>query len=173
MFYNFCANINSICFVSDKNSVILKGLGDKIRIRREELSYSQNDVADLTGITTATVLSLEKGRGTTLNNLLLICRALQIQPRDLFAEDIQLTSLFTLPPAAQKRIEKTQKLDYLVYQSDFFDTPRRVSDVIKELDVDKSESNKYSVYLTGYCKAGALDFIKEGNYKKYLKKNSV
>ncbi|TDQ82833.1 helix-turn-helix transcriptional regulator [Sphingobacterium yanglingense] len=152
------------------NKDILKVLGEKIRIRREELSYSQNDVADLTGLTTITVLALEKGRGTTLNNFLLICRALQIQPRDLFESDIELTPLFALPPESQKRVEKNQKLDHLVYDSDFFETPRRVSDVIKELNADKADSNKYSVYLTGYCKEGGLDYIKEGNYKKYLKK---
>ncbi|SKB93650.1 DNA-binding transcriptional regulator, XRE-family HTH domain [Sphingobacterium nematocida] len=152
------------------NKDILKVLGEKIRIRREELSYSQNDVADLTGLTTITILALEKGRGTTLNNFLLICRALQIQPRDLFESDIELTPLFALPPESQKRIEKNQKLDHLVYDSDFFETPRRVSDVIKELGADKADSNKYSVYLTGYCKEGGLDYVKEGNYKKYLKR---
>ncbi|MBL1411306.1 helix-turn-helix transcriptional regulator [Sphingobacterium faecale] len=151
------------------NKSVLKELGEKIRLRRESLAYSQNDVADMTGVTTVTVLSLEKGRGTTLNNFLLICRALQIQPRDLFESDIELTPLFALPPESQKRVEKNQKLDYLVYESDFFETPRRVSDVIKELDADKADSNKYSVYLTGYCKEGDLDYIKEGNYKKYLK----
>lgn len=152
------------------NKDILAKLGDDIRNQRESLSYSQGDVADMTGLTINTILFLEKGRGTTLNNFLLICRALQIQPRDLFEEDIDLTPLFALPPASQKRVEKNQKLDHLVYESDFFEIPRRVSDVIKELNADKSDSNKYSVYLTGYCKEGELDYIKEGNYKKYLKK---
>lgn len=124
----------------------------------------------MTGLTINTILFLEKGRGTTLNNFLLICRALQIQPHTLFKDDIDLTPLFALPPESQKRVEKNQKLDHLVYDSDFFETPRRVAEVIKELNADKADSNKYSVYLTGYCKEGELDYIKEGNYKKYLKK---
>lgn len=169
MYLIICANNYSICFVSERNKNILKKLGDILRLRREELSYSQSDVADMTGVTTVTVISLEKGRGTTLSNFLLICRALQIQPRDVFQEDIDLSPLFGLSPASQKRVEKNQKLDHLVYDSDFFETPRRVADVIKELGADKADSNKYSVYLTGYCKEGELDYIKEGNYKKYLK----
>lgn len=156
--------------MSVTNKEVLIKLGDVVRQRREVLSYSQGDVADMTGLTINTILFLEKGRGTTLNNFLLICRALQIQPRDLFESDIELTPLFALPPESQKRVEKNQKLDHLVYDSDFFETPRRVSDVIKELNADKADSNKYSVYLTGYCKEGELDYIKEGNYKKYLKK---
>ncbi|MDR2281620.1 MAG: helix-turn-helix domain-containing protein [Sphingobacterium sp.] len=152
------------------NKNILKKLGQKIRTRREELSYSQADVANMTGVTTVTVLSLEKGRGTTLNNFLLICRALQIQPREAFELDIELVAPFGLSPDSQKRAEKNQKLDRLVYSTDFFEIPRRVSEVIKELGADKADSNKYSVYLTSYCKEGALDYIKEGNYKKYLKK---
>lgn len=156
--------------MSVTNKEVLIKLGDIIRQRREVLSYSQGDVADMTGLTINTILFLEKGRGTTLNNFLLICRALQIQPRDLFASDIELTPLFALPPESQKRVQKNQKLDHLVYYSDFFETPKRVSDVIKELGADKADSNKYSVYLTGYCKEGGLDYVKEGNYKKYLKK---
>lgn len=156
--------------MSVTNKEVLIKLGDIIRQRREVLSYSQGDVADMTGLTINTILFLEKGRGTTLNNFLLICRALQIQPRDLFSSDIELTPLFALPPESQKRVQKNQKLDHLVYYSDFFETPKRVSDVIKELGADKADSNKYSVYLTGYCKEGGLDYVKEGNYKKYLKK---
>ncbi|WP_164123550.1 helix-turn-helix transcriptional regulator [Sphingobacterium luzhongxinii] len=158
--------------MSATNKDVLIKIGDVFRQRREALSYSQNDVADMTGLTINTILFLEKGRGTTLNNFLLICRALQIQPRDVFESDIELAPLFGLSPESKKRIEKNQKLDYLVYESDFFETPRRVSDVIKELDADKADSNKYSVYLTGYCKEGGLDYIKEGNYKKYLKPKS-
>lgn len=155
--------------MSTGNKEILIRLGNVFRQRREMLSYSQGDVADMTGLTINTIMFLEKGRGTTLNNFLLICRALQIQPRDVFEQDIDLSPLFGLSPESQKRVEKNQKLDYLVYESDFFETPRRVSDVIKELEADKADSNKYSVYLTGYCKEGELDYIKEGNYKKYSK----
>lgn len=158
--------------MSIANKTILADIGKQIRIRREELSYAQNDVANMTGLTINTVASLEKGKGATLNNFLLICRALEIQPKDIFKSDISLEPLYNLPPESKRRIEITQKLDNLVYNSDFFNSPKRVADVIKELDTEKSDSNKFSVYLTGYCKEGELEYIKEGNIKKYIKKKN-
>jgi len=105
-----------------------------------------------------------------MNSFLLICRALQVQPKQVFKENIDLTPLYNLPPESRKRIETTKKLNYLVNNTDFFQSPKRVSEVLEELDSDKRESNKFSVYLTGYCKEGALEYIKEGNIKKYKKK---
>lgn len=58
----------------------------------------------------------------------------------------------------------------MVHESDFFDAPKRVAEVLEKLESDKRDSNKYSVYLTGYCKEGALEYIKEGNIKRYKKK---
>lgn len=123
----------------------------------------------MTGLTVNTISALEKGKGSSLNNFLLICRALKTQPKEIFYNDIDLTPLYTLPPSTKRRIDITQKLDELVNNSDFFDTPKRVSEVIEKLDSDKRESNKFSVYLTGYCKEGELEYIKEGNFKRYVK----
>ncbi|WDF68033.1 helix-turn-helix transcriptional regulator [Sphingobacterium oryzagri] len=154
------------------NKDILASIGTRIRKAREELSYSQNDVASMTGLTVNTIASLEKGKGASLNNFLLTCRALKIQPRSIFQEDIDLSPLYNLPPSSKKRREINQRLDDLVYHSDFFVTPKRVADVLKKLNSDKSDSNKFSVYLTAYCKEGELGYVKEGNIKKYVKKKS-
>lgn len=152
------------------NRDILIGIGAKLRARREAMSFSQNDIASMTGLTVNTVSALEKGKGSTLNNFLLICRAMKIQPKDVFANDIDLTPLYTLPPSTKHRIDITRKLDELVNNSDFFQSPKRVAEVIEKLESDKSDSNKFSVYLTAYCKEGELEYIKEGNIKRYVKK---
>lgn len=154
------------------NKDILIKIGARIRKEREQLLFSQNDVANMTGLTINTIAALEKGKGASLNNFLLTCRALKIQPREIFLEDVDLSPLYNLPPASKRRKQLTQKLDDLVYHSNFFYTPKRVADVVKELESDKSDSNKFSVYLTGYCKEGELEYIKEGNIKKYVKKKS-
>ncbi|KGE15319.1 helix-turn-helix domain-containing protein [Sphingobacterium deserti] len=153
--------------MSGINKGILKEIGLKIRARREELSYSQKDVSNMTGLTVNMISTFENGKGSTLNNFLLICRALQIQPKDVLVDDIDLRPLYDLPPESRRRLEITQKLDDLVYNSDFFKQPKRVAEVIKELDSDKRDSNKFSVYLTSYCKEGELEYVKEGNIKKY------
>lgn len=168
--YKFCANNSSICYVSGINREILKRIGSEVRIRREALSYSQNDIANMTGLTVNTIFALESGKGATLNNFLLICRALKTQPKDFFSDDIDLTPLYPLPPSSKHRIDITQRLDELISSTDFFDTPRRVSEVIEELESDPRESNKFSVYLTTYCKEGALEYKREGHIKRYVKK---
>jgi len=152
------------------NKDTLTAIGNFLRKRREELAYSLTDVANMTGLTVNTIASLEKGKGTTLNNFLFVCRALALQPREVFADDIGLNPPYPLPPNAKKRIETTQKLDELILNTDFFTTPRRVADVLQKLESDRKESNKFSVYLTGYCKEGKLDYIKEGPIKWYVKK---
>lgn len=156
--------------MSDINQHILQEIGRNIKERREQLSYSQRDVSNMTGLTINMISTFENGKGATLNNFLLICRALQIQPKEILKDDIDLEPLYNLPPDSKRRKEVTRKLDDLVYNSDFFDTPKRVADVIKELDSDKAYSNKFSVYLTGYCKEGELEYVKEGNIKKYKRK---
>src|SRR5690606_41996716 len=123
------------------------------------MSFSQNDIANMTGLTVNTISALEKGRGSTLNNFLLICRALKTQPKEIFMNDIDLTPLYTLPPSTKHRIDITQKLDELVNNSDFFRTPKRISDVIEKLDYDKRDSNNISVYITIYCKYGELKLL--------------
>ncbi|WP_437920830.1 helix-turn-helix domain-containing protein [Sphingobacterium sp. LRF_L2] len=152
------------------NTDILIEIGVRLRQRREALSYAKNDVAIMTGLTINTISALEKGKGASLYNFILICRALAIQPKEILGFDIDLSPLYSLPPDAKRKIEATQKLDNLVYNSDFFNTPRRVAEVIRELHSDKADSNKFSVYLTGYCKEGQLEYIREGNIKKYKKK---
>lgn len=159
--------------MSEINEKALQDIGKEIKKRRQELSYSQRDTANMTGLTINTISSFENGKGTTLNNFLLICRALRIQPSEIFRKEMDLTPVYDLPPESKKKIEVTQRLDQLVYDSDFFETPRRVSEVIKELDADKSNSNKFSVYLSSYCKEGELEYTKEGTIKKYSKPSKV
>jgi transcriptional regulator with XRE-family HTH domain len=156
--------------VSRINEDLILNIGQKFRVCREELFFTQRDVANMTGLTVNTIAAVERGKGTTLYNFLLICRALKIQPKKIFEEDMELVSLYDVEPESKRRIEITQKLDDLVYHSDFFDSPKRVSEVLEELKSDKNDSNKFSVYLTAYCKEDVLEYQKAGNFKRYKKK---
>ena len=168
--YIICANSESICHVRGLNRDTLRHIGEKIRLQREALAFSMIDVANMTDLTVNTIASIEKGGNFSMNNFLLVCKALTIQPRDIFDKDIDLTPLYELPPMARRRLQTTQKLDELVYHSEFFAIPRRVSEVILETQGDRRDSNKYSVYLSNYCKEGELQYIKEGNIKRYIRK---
>nr|WP_288812301.1 helix-turn-helix transcriptional regulator [uncultured Sphingobacterium sp.] len=156
--------------MTDKDREKLESIGLRFRARRNELYYSLKDVSNLTGISTGTLNGIERGKDLTLTNFLILCRSLEIQPKTFFQSDIELSAPYSLPPDVQERISINKKLDDLVYYSDFFNSPKRVSDVLKELNIDKSQSNKFSVYLSAYCEEGALEYEQQGNYKEYWKK---
>ncbi len=156
--------------MTDEDKQLLEKIGLRFRAKRNDLYYSLRDLSHITGISTGTLNGIEKGKDLTFTNFLTLCRSLEIQPALFFQPDIIFKSPYSLPPEAQERITLSKKLDSLVYQSDFFDTERRVSDVLIELGVDKSESNKFSVYLSNYCEEGTLVYRQHGNFKTYRKK---
>ncbi|MDR2270522.1 MAG: helix-turn-helix domain-containing protein [Sphingobacterium sp.] len=157
--------------MTDNNKFRLEWIGLRFRARRNELYYSLKDVSNLTGISTGTLNGIEKGKDLTMTNFLTLCHSLEIQPKLFFQEDIVFNSRYSLPPDVQERISINRKLDQLVYHSDFFHLPKRVSEVLNELGIDKSQSNKFSVHLSAYCEEGALEYEQQGNYKEYRKKN--
>jgi transcriptional regulator with XRE-family HTH domain len=154
------------------NENILEEVGEQLRVQREKIYYTLKDVANMTGLTINTIAAIERGKGASLNNFILICRALKIQPHTIFKKPIDLTPLYNIPPESKRRIELTKELDDLVYNSNFFEIPRRVSEIIQQLNANKEQSNKFSVYLSSYCAEGTLEYEKHGNYKEYRKKHS-
>ncbi|MGJ1414436.1 helix-turn-helix transcriptional regulator [Sphingobacterium thalpophilum] len=156
--------------MTDEDKALLETIGLRFRAKRNDLYYSLRDLSHLTGISTGTLNGIEKGKDLTLTNFLTLCRSLEIQPTVFFQHDIVFNSPYSLPPDAQERITLSKKLDDLVYHSDFFHSARRVSEVLVQLGIDKSQSNKFSVYLTNYCEEGALVYQQHGNYKIYRKK---
>ncbi|WP_104384124.1 helix-turn-helix domain-containing protein [Sphingobacterium sp. HMA12] len=159
--------------MTDNDREKLQIIGLRFRAKRHELYYSLRDVSNLTGISTGTLNGIEKGKDLTLTNFLVLCQSLQIQPKTFFEKDIEFKSPYSLSPDVQERIALSKKLDNLVYHSDFFNTFKRVAEVLDELGVDKSQSNKFSVHLSVYCEEGALEFEQRGNFKEYRKKSST
>ncbi|GAA4185676.1 helix-turn-helix transcriptional regulator [Sphingobacterium ginsenosidimutans] len=159
--------------MTDDNKHRLERIGLRFRTKRNELYYSLRDVSNLTGISTGTLNGIEKGRDLTMTNFLLLCHSLEIQPKVFFQDDITFNPPYSLSPDVQERISINKKLDQLVYHSNFFHRPKRVAEVLNELEIDKSQSNKFSVYLSAYCEEGALEFEQQGNYKEYWKKSDT
>lgn len=157
--------------MTDQDKVLLETIGLRFRAKRNDLYYSLRDLSHLTGISTGTLNGIEKGKDLTLTNFLTLCRSLEIQPNTFFQNEIAFHPPFSLPPDAQERIMLSKKLDDLVYHSDFFLSARRVAEVLSQLGIDKSQSNKFSVYLTSYCEEGSLVYEQHGNYKTYRKKD--
>ncbi|WP_411972225.1 helix-turn-helix domain-containing protein [Sphingobacterium sp. Lzh-3] len=157
--------------MTDEDKALLEIIGLRFRAKRNDLYYSLRDLSNLTGISTGTLNGIEKGKDLTLTNFLTLCRSLEIQPALFFQHDIAFNSPYSLPPDTQERIDLSKKLDNLVYHSEFFQTARRVSEVLVQLGIDRNQSNKFSVYLSNYCEEGALIYEQHGNYKTYRKKD--
>lgn len=143
-----------------------------MRNRRENLAYSQRDVSQMTGLTVNTISGMENRGTATLNTFLLVCRALEIQPREIFAEDILLEPLYELPPSIRKQKTVSRQLDDLVFHSDYFNEDKRVADVTHILELDPALSGQISVYLTNLCKKGTLEYSRKGKINFYRKKIS-
>lgn len=169
--YVICLLFVSFCYVGETNIQILVKIGKYLRNRRESLSYSQRDVSQMTGLTVNTISGMENSGKANLNSFLLVCKALKIQPKEVFAEDIPLESQYPLPPGSRKRAEISRQLDELVFKSNFFNDSKRVSEVIQEIGIDPASSNKISVYLTSYCNEGHLEYFRDGKIKRYKKKS--
>lgn len=101
-----------------------------------------------------------------------MCRALEIQPREIFAEDILLEPLYELPPSIRKQKAVSRQLDDLVFHSDYFNEDKRVADVTHILELDPALSGQISVYLTNLCKKGTLEYSRRGKINFYRKKIS-
>ncbi len=162
----------SFCEVDDSTKHIRQKIGLIIKKRRVSCSYSQREVSEMTGLTVNTISRLEASGNISLHNLLLVCQALKMQPRELFSEDISLQPPYEMLPSSKKRLELSNKLHKLVMDDSFFSNPKRVSEVIRELKEDPKISNKLSVLLTQYCKQGHLGFVMKGAIKKYHKINN-
>lgn len=159
----------SFCCVSDTTKDIRRKIGLLLKQKRVSLSLSQKEVAEMTGLTVNTISRLEQSGNISLHNLLLVCQALQFQPRELFYEDIPLTPPYEMLPSSRKRLELSRKLDQLVKESFFFTDGKRVAEVLSELQEDPKISNKVSVLLSQYCKKGQLTYFMDGPIKRYQK----
>ena len=109
--------------MGDINEHILEEIGEQLRIQREKIYYTLKDVANMTGLTTNTIAAAEKGKGASLNNFILICRALKIQPHTIFKKEIDL---FSMEPyyALIEKIELENKLT--LSKSNLYTTHKKI-----------------------------------------------
>lgn len=143
-----------------------------MRNRRESLGYSQRDVSQMTGLTVNTISGLENRGTANLNTFLLVCRALKIQPKEIFAEDILLEPRYELSPTIRKQKAVYKQLEDVVFHSNFLNEDRRVADLTRLLELDPALSGQISVYLASLCEKGILEFSRRGRINFYRKRIS-
>jgi transcriptional regulator with XRE-family HTH domain len=150
-----------------------KKLGSRIKELRLANEFSIEDIASMTGFARQTINAIEKGSNTDSSHLIEIAKAIGVHPMELFNFTLELKPRYKLSP---KRINSnllTLRLNKLYSETDFFKTPKFVSDVVAylsgELNV-KSSSTKVSVVLKRLVADGKLQHSKNGRRNSYLKK---
>lgn len=82
---------------------LLQKMGMRIMLRRKELKLSQDDVAEITGLTTQTISTAERGvKALRPENIVKLCAALEITPNYLLLGEATTVSPELFSPRIAK-----------------------------------------------------------------------
>ena len=99
-------------FLLVTNEVILKNLGRKIKRARAALNYTQEYVAENTGISTDLLRNIENGRNIgSIATLINLCNLLKVTPNDLFYDVLENRDI-TLDPQLYNLLNNISKKDH-------------------------------------------------------------
>ena len=150
-----------------------KKIGNRIQSLREKQEFSIEDVASMTGFARNTITAIENGSDTDTRHLLEIAKAIGVHPMELFHVSIEIKPRYKLSPKRLARNLLTLRINKLVSETQFFDKPRFVSDVMKHLADEfqiKANSTHASVVLKRLVEGGKLKYTKAGRQNSYSKK---
>ncbi len=146
-----------------------KQIGTNIQRLREFKELEIEDIADMTGFSSATIRNIEKGKECTLSYLIAIALALDVQPKELLEINIKIKPLFPLSVKRKEKSRLTSRINKLI-DSDYFKTPRFVRDVclyLNEVYDVKTTSDAVSVILIRLKSQKKLSAKRQGRQNIY------
>jgi transcriptional regulator with XRE-family HTH domain len=155
-----------------RNKKITKQIGAKLRELREIADLSITDVADMTGFSYPTISAIEKGEEVTASYLVEIAKAIGVHPMEALNIPVIIKPRFPLSPQKKERNRVTQKITKLYEETDFFNTPKFVRDVVKyyyDESKIKVSSDSVSIVLKRFIDLGKLTYQKVGRQNQYYK----
>lgn len=156
----------------DTLKTLLATIGKRIEVQRISRDLQPEDVAEMTGLTAATIRNIENGKETYLSNFLAVCLAIKMHPTDMLDVEITLEPLFELSEPRKEKSRLTPRIDYLI-ETDFLKTERTAHDVVTELSAVyeiKTKTSNVSVILNRKVDEGKLKVSKKGRVNFYKKK---
>ncbi len=130
------------------NIKITKQLGARLAKLREERKLEAEDVAEMTGFTANTIRKIEDGRECSISYFIEIAFAIGVHPKDVLDIDLDIKPRYALSARRKEKSRLTQRISELI-ETDFFETPRFVGDIVKYLDKKyKIETHSPSVSVT-------------------------
>lgn len=151
---------------------LLAAIGKRIEQQRISQDLQPEDVAEMTGLTAATIRNIENGKETYLSNFLAVCLAVNMHPKDMVDIEIALKPLFVLSEPRKEKSRLTPRIDHLI-ENGFLKRERTANDVVNELSAVyeiKTETSNVSVILNRKVGEGKLKVSKKGRFNVYKKK---
>lgn len=156
-----------------QNKKDLKKIGKQVQALRETTDFTIEDISDMTGFTRKTIVSIENGGNSDLSHIIEIAKAIGVHPKEIFNIPFDIKPRYKLSPQRLNSNLLTKRLNKISTATDFFNTPRLVSEVInyflEEFNL-KVESTKVSVVLKRLTSEGKLTYNKLGRKNVYYKR---
>lgn len=147
-------------------------VGKHIRKLRINNNFFEQDVASMTGFAKTTIIAIENGSNTDTSHLIEIAKAIGVHPMELFNVPFEIKPRFKLSPKRINKVFLTSRIKTLS-KSDFFKTPKLVSDVVEFLSEETNleiNPTHASVVLKRLCHEGKLKYTKQGRKNLYSKR---
>jgi transcriptional regulator with XRE-family HTH domain len=156
----------------DTLKTLLATIGKRIEEQRISQDLQPEDVAEMTGLTAATIRNIENGKETYLSNFFAVCLAINMHPKDMVDIKIKLKPLFELSEPRKEKSRLTPRIDHLI-ETDFLKTERSANDIVNELSAVyeiKTKTSNVSVILNRKVGEGKLKVSKKGRINFYKKR---
>lgn len=151
---------------------LLATIGERIEEQRIRQDLQPEDVAEMTGLTAATIRNIENGNETYVSNFLSVCLAVKIHPKDIFDIEITIKPLFELSEPRKEKSRLTPRIDSLI-ETDFLEIEKTANDIMNELArvyEFKTKTSNISVILKRKVDEGKLKVSKKGRANVYKKR---
>ncbi len=142
----------------------------RIQTLRLGKKLSIEDVSSMTGFDRKTIKAIESGNNADTSHLIEIAKAIGVHPKDLFDVQMDLKPRYKLPLKRLAKSNLTSHVTQLALQTNFFDQPKFVKDVLYYLNTElnlKAESVHVSVILKRLSDTGVLRFTKKDRFNCY------
>ena len=147
-----------------------------LKLKREEIGYSIQDIVYMTGLSKSTILKIEKGDAKIIDFYVEYAVCVGYALATLTDFNIDLIPINILPSERKEKVNLTSKIRKLIIQSDFIKSGKSVLDIKNEL-IDKQlvDGNKItSTEIAGVMRNFVNDRLiriekKDGRKNVYIK----
>ncbi|MEH6764679.1 MAG: helix-turn-helix transcriptional regulator [Aequorivita antarctica] len=156
----------------DTLKTLLATIGKRIEEQRISQDLQPEDVAEMTGLTAATIRNIENGKETYLSNFFAVCLAINMHPKGMVDIEIKLKPLFELSEPRKEKSRITPRIDSIL-DTEYFKIDRTTKDVVEELAAIykiKTSTPIVSVILNRKVNDGKLKVSKKGRFNYYKKR---